>query len=163
QGTFREDLFYRLNVLPVTVPPLRDRDGDILFLAEHFLKEFAVELNFPKKSLGDTAREVIASYDFPGNVRELRNLIERLYILVSSSEISGKDIKPHLKASAGTQDGDFSFSLQNFTDARRDFDIKFLTYYLQKYNWNISLVADKLGMRQPNLSRKMKELGIRRA
>ncbi|NOZ07491.1 MAG: sigma-54-dependent Fis family transcriptional regulator [FCB group bacterium] len=164
KGTFREDLFYRLNVLPITVPPLREREGDIPILAEHYLQHFSVELNFPKKTLSQSAMALLSGYDFPGNIRELRNLIERLYILVDNQEIRDEDILPHLKisapAAAQTQP---AFNLnQNFATARREFDIQFLTRCLEQNSWNISLTAEKLGMRQPNLSRKIKELGIKR-
>ncbi len=163
EGTFREDLFYRLNVLPITVPALRDREGDIPVLAEHYLQHFAVELNLAKKSLSDQAHQVMSGYYFPGNIRELRNLIERLYILVEKSEITADDILPHLKSEANSPAPAPVFSgNQNFATARREFDVQFLIDSLEKNNWNISLTAEKLGMRQPNLSRKIKELGIKR-
>ncbi len=162
EGTFREDLFYRLNVLPIIVPPLRDRNGDILELAEYFLQHFSVELKMPLKHLSESASRLLQNYAFPGNVREMRNLIERLYILTSGLEINDSDIQPHIQSDGSLHD-DFHFmEAQNFSAAKKEFEVEFLTRQLEKNGWNISAVAELLGMAQPNLSRKLKELGIRK-
>ncbi len=161
QRTFREDLFYRLNVIPIDVPPLRNRQGDIPVLLDYYLDYFAHDLKTQPKRLSDDAIEVLQTYHFPGNVRELRNLIERLYILTSGEVIDAQDVKNHLGADGAERAPDFPFlETKDFTDVKREFEIYYLTRQLEKYNWNISTVAEKLGMAQPNLSRKIKQLDI---
>jgi len=162
EGYFRQDLFYRLNVLPITIPPLRDRTGDRLFLANHFLKHFCSEMKINVKKLTPNAGILLDTYNFPGNVRELKNLIERLCILVSTDKIAKKDIIPHISGLSAAKE-EYSFmSANKFADAKRDFEIQYLTEKLKNCNWNISLTAENLGMKQPNLSRKMKDLNISR-
>ncbi|NQU67736.1 MAG: sigma-54-dependent Fis family transcriptional regulator [Candidatus Marinimicrobia bacterium] len=161
-GTFRQDLFYRLSVLPIHIPALRERTGDVVFLAEHFLQYYSREMKSDVKVLTSKAKECLESYDFPGNVRELKNLMERLCILVSKKEISDKDCMPHLRGSTTGENTCEFMSLENFSDAKREFETQFLSDKLKKSQWNISATADKLGMRQPNLSRKIKELRISR-
>ena len=162
EGYFRQDLFYRLNVLPITIPPLRDRTGDRLYLANHFLKHFCFEMKTNVKKLTPNAGILLDTYNFPGNVRELKNLIERLCILVSTDKIAKKDILPHISGLNAAKE-EYSFmSSNNFADAKRDFEIQYLTEKLKNCNWNISLTAENLGMKQPNLSRKMKDLNISR-
>ena len=162
EGDFRQDLFYRLNVLPITIPPLRDRTGDRLYLANHFLKHFCFEMKTNVKKLTPNAGILLDTYNFPGNVRELKNLIERLCILVSTDKIAKKDILPHISGLNAAKE-EYSFmSSNNFADAKRDFEIQYLTEKLKNCNWNISLTAENLGMKQPNLSRKMKDLNISR-
>lgn len=162
EGYFRQDLFYRLNVLPITIPPLRERSGDRLYLANHFLKHFCSEMKIKVKKLTPNAGILLDTYNFPGNVRELKNLIERLCILVSTDKIAKKDIIPHISGLNAAKE-EYSFmSASNFADAKRDFEIQYLTEKLKNYNWNISLTAENLGMKQPNLSRKMKDLNISR-
>lgn len=158
--TFREDLFYRLNVIPITVPPLRERIGDIEILVAHFLDAYAKEFNVWKKTMLPSALELVSGYSFPGNVRELKNLIERLHILVNNDFITEDDLKPHLLSNSRS---DLNIDISNqssFKEVKKDFEKKYIRTLLEKYNWNISKAAKRLGMQQPNLSRKMKELGI---
>ncbi len=162
ESAFRQDLFYRLNVLPMSIPPLRDRTGDVLFLADHFLQYYATELKEDLKYLTPKAKACLESYEFPGNVRELRNLIERLCILVTNQEITDKDVLPHLRNKTGNDEICDFMTFENFSDARREFETRFITEKLKQSKWNITAAAEKLGMRQPNLSRKMKELKISR-
>jgi len=96
EGIFREDLFYRLNVIPIHIPPLRQRPTDIIDLTRYFLSYFASELNLPKKSMAKKSLNLLTQYPFPGNVRELKNLIERLYILVPGDKIYPEDMGIHL-------------------------------------------------------------------
>jgi len=104
----------------------------------------------------------LESYEFPGNVRELKNLIERLCILVTNQEITDKDVFPHLRNKTGNDEICDFMTFENFSDARREFETRFITEKLKQSKWNITTAAEKLGMRQPNLSRKMKELKISR-
>ncbi len=160
-GTFREDLFYRLNVVPIEIPPLREREGDINLLTKHFLNYFAAELKMKPKTFGDKAVELLKNYHFPGNVRELQNLIERLYITVHGKTISGRSLLAHLSPESSSRDYPFLHT-QSFRDAKKQFDAYYIAEQLKRYSWNISRTAGALGMHQPNLSRKIKELGIKK-
>ncbi|MFQ6673367.1 MAG: sigma-54-dependent transcriptional regulator [Fidelibacterota bacterium] len=166
EGSFREDLYYRLNVVPITVPPLRERQGDVEVLTEYFLEQFALEFNIPRKNLTPGAMARLKEYPFPGNVRELRNLVERWHILTASQRITEDEVTPLVAGSPGGEKPAGAetplYRMGNFREARREFEIRYLTAQLEKYDWNISAVARQLGMHQPNLSRKLKELGIRR-
>jgi len=163
-GSFREDLFYRLNVIPLDIPPLRERHGDIPVLVNYYLEYFAHDLKTESKEISDEAMALFKTYDFPGNIRELRNLIERLYILSGGEVIEASDVRPQLAKSNGTTGSDLPFlDTMDFSDARQEFEIYYLKKQLEKYDWNISEVAEHLGMAQPNLSRKIKQLGIEKS
>ncbi|MBT3590346.1 MAG: sigma-54-dependent Fis family transcriptional regulator, partial [Candidatus Marinimicrobia bacterium] len=162
EGTFREDLFYRLNVIPIKILPLRERSSDIVELAHYFLAYFSSELNQSPKILTKSSCHLLKYYSFPGNVRELKNLIERLYILVSSNKISPEDIYLHLPEIVGRSEDVININAEKFKDARLEFERKFLKEQLDKMGWNISNTAEKLGMQQPNLSRKINDLGIKK-
>ena len=159
-GNFREDLFYRLNVVPFYVPPLRERVGDIPLLAHHFLREFARTHGRAAKELAPGAVEAMMDYRWPGNVRELKNLMERVVILSPQARIEAR----HLGlGSGGGRKGSFerpaeSFgSLQEFREAaERDFILK----KLDEAQGNVSRAADLLGLERSNLYRKMRALGI---
>ena len=159
EGTFRKDLFYRLNVIPITLPPLREREGDLPLLLDHFLDFYARELNMPRKSLTSRALELLETYPFPGNIRELKNLVERLYILLPHDKVQPADLRPYLQTNE-TSETDSLLSIQNFKKARREFEKAYLTRQLERFQGNISKTARHLGMQQSNLSRKLKELGI---
>lgn len=161
KGGFREDLFYRLNVIPVTVPPLRKRRSDIPVLLDYYRQYFGHELKTETKQLSEGAVDLLKGYDFPGNVRELKNLMERLYILTSGEIIDEDDVRPQLRSSSEDGGGHYSFlETKDFSEVRKEFEVYYLTRQLEKYDWNISTVAEKLGMAQPNLSRKIKQLNI---
>lgn len=160
-GTFREDLFYRLNVVPINLPPLREREGDIKILLKHFLTHYAAELSLPPKHFSRDALKMLSDYSFPGNIRELRNLVERLYILSPSTEIDIHEVKPHLNQVVSSE-GDAAIFTETkpFTEAKRLFEERFLESQLRQHAGNISRTAKSLGMQQSNLSRKLKELGL---
>jgi len=160
-STFRDDLFYRLNVVPISIPPLRDREGDIETLTEYFLDYYATEFNTQKKTILPSALETMQQYSFPGNVRELKNIIERLCILVSTDFITKEDVAPHLLLQKSqSQNIENRIEGDTFKDIKSNFEKQFLLQQLNEHNWNVSLIAKKLGMQQPNLSRKIKELGL---
>ena len=160
-GTFRNDLFYRLNVFPIPIPPLRERERDIEVLTEHFLEYYSQEFKTLKKTILPSAMEKLAQYSLPGNVRELKNIIERLCILVTNDFITKDDITPHLLMKKSSSELDIAaIGGQSFKEVKFNFEKKFLQQQLKQYHWNISLIAKKLGIQQPNLSRKIKELGI---
>jgi two-component system nitrogen regulation response regulator NtrX len=157
RGNFREDLFYRLNVIPFTVPPLRDRAEDIPLLAEHFLREFSVAYGRKPKELSDESVEALRSYGWPGNVRELRNLMERLIILHPQRRIEVR----HLALDQGRRQ--IIPKSEGFTSlhavkeaAERDYILK----KLDETGGNVTRASDLLGLERSNLYRKMKALGI---
>ncbi len=161
EGSFREDLFYRLNVVPIHLPPLRERSGDIAVLLEHFLDHYARELKLPRKAFSQAAWKRLLAYSFPGNVREMKNLVERLYILTESAEISQTDLLPHLGQKPVSEGDPFPFlQAGNFNQARQGFERFFLQQALEQNGWNISRTAQQLGLQQPNLSRKIRALHI---
>ncbi len=162
-GEFREDLFYRLNVIPINIPPLRDRKTDIPVLLNYYLDYFAAELKVHPKKFSSSALKLIQNYSFPGNIRELRNLVERLYILTSEDIISGNDVEPHIRIVFESKGENLSFlETKSYSEAKNEFESYYLTKQLEKFNWSISTTAEKLSLQQSNLSRKIKELGIER-
>lgn len=162
EGQFREDLYYRLNVLPLHVPPLKARLEDLDVLIPWFLRKLSVELNLPEKFFNTSAIEQLKRYSFPGNVRELRNILERLYLLTLSDTITKNDINKFVKfLNHSIYEGEY-IKFDNFADAKRKFETKYLQYHLQKNEWNLTRTSDSIGVHQPNLSRKMKELKIKK-
>jgi two-component system nitrogen regulation response regulator NtrX len=178
KGHFREDLFYRLNVIPFQIPPLRDRIGDIPLLAEHFLREFSHTHVRPLRPLSDEARKVLEAYSWPGNVRELRNFIERVVILSSEVEagavLSASELLMHFKNEvASPAMADLSGTLgraddalaadgvRKLRDARQEFEKDFILKVLKDQDWNISRTAALLGIERSHLHRKIKSFGIR--
>jgi two-component system nitrogen regulation response regulator NtrX len=158
-GRFREDLYFRLNVIPIFVPPLRDRDSDIPQLAEHFMAEFAREYGRRPKKLDAGAATGLRAYRWPGNVRELRNVIERLMIMVPGDTIAAADLG-FLDASlvaAPEEAGSVPLPLH---EARERFERDYILRALAAQNGNISRTADVLGVERSNLYRKMRAFGI---
>ena len=161
KGSFRDDLFYRLNVVPISIPPLRERDGDIETLAEHFLEYYSQEFKTQKKTMLPSAMDNLSHYSLPGNVRELKNIVERLCILVTNDFITKDDIAPHLMLDkAPSEFHATTIEGKTYKEVKSNFERQFLQQQLEKNHWNVSLIAKKLGMQQPNLSRKIKELGL---
>ncbi len=157
-GRFREDLYFRLNVIPIFVPPLRDRDTDIPLLAEHFMSELAREYGRRPKRLDPGAATGLRSYRWPGNVRELRNVIERLMIMVPGDVITLADLEFLEGASMATEpDGAPRLSLH---DARERFERDYILRALAAQQGNISRTAEILGVERSNLYRKMRAFGI---
>jgi len=157
RGNFREDLFYRLNVIPFFVPPLRDRLEDIPLLADHFLAEFTTAYGRKPKELTPEAYRVLADYHWPGNVRELKNLLERIVILNPQVRVDARHIP--LAAARKQQDRplDRFGSLQEVREAaEREYILK----KLEETNGNVTRTAELLGLERSNLYRKMKTLGI---
>jgi two-component system nitrogen regulation response regulator NtrX len=158
-GRFREDLYFRLNVIPIFVPPLRDREADIPLLAEHFMAEFAREYGRRPKRLDSGAATGLRSYRWPGNVRELRNVIERLMIMVPGDIIVLSDLAflDGATAAAAEEPGAPTLSLH---EARENFERDYILRALAAQHGNISRTADVLGVERSNLYRKMKAFGI---
>jgi two-component system, NtrC family, nitrogen regulation response regulator NtrX len=156
RGNFREDLFYRLNVIPFFVPPLRDRREDVAELAQHFLREFTTAYGRKPKELTPEAFEVLAGYHWPGNVRELKNLIERIVILNPQVRVDARHIPLNSRRPAERTLERFG-SLQEVREAaEREYILK----KLEETHGNVSRTAELLGLERSNLYRKMKTLGI---
>jgi two-component system, NtrC family, nitrogen regulation response regulator NtrX len=160
-GRFREDLYFRLNVIPIFVPPLRDRQEDIPLLADHFMADFAREYGRRLKTFESTARSVLQHYPWPGNVRELRNVIERLMIMVPGEIISPADLSfldPAALTRAVTADP--AGPRQSLHEARDQFERDLILRTLAEQQGNMSRTAEVLGVERSNLYRKMKAFGI---
>src|SRR4051795_9373611 len=153
-GRFREDLYFRLNVIPIFVPPLRDRDQDVPLLAEHFMGEFAREYGRRPKRLDPGAAAGLRSYRWPGNVRELRNVIERLMIMVPGEVIALGDLA-FLEGGAVAAADQPDAPALTLHDAREKFERDFIMRALAAQSGNISRTAEILGVERSNLYRKM--------
>jgi two-component system nitrogen regulation response regulator NtrX len=157
RGNFREDLFYRLNVIPFSVPPLRDRREDIPLLAEHFLREFTTAYGRKPKELTPEAYQLLTEYHWPGNVRELKNLIERIVILNPQVRVDARHIPLNTLRRQPDRPPDRFGSLQEVREAaEREYILK----KLEEAHGNVTRTAELLGLERSNLYRKMKTLGI---
>jgi len=163
-GMFREDLYYRLNVIPFHVPPLRARRQDIPLLVRHFLEYFCGKEGREIKQLDAEAMEAMSRYPWPGNVRELKNLIERLVIMVPSKVITRTQLPfaATRPTSAGDEPGGYEgvTAADTFREAREEFEKEFLLRKLEEHDWNVSRTAEAIDMERSNLHRKIKGYGI---
>ena len=159
KGRFREDLFYRLNVFPIEVPPLRQRTEDIPILVETFLEDFAVQNRDKRKMITPDALEILRKYSWPGNVRELKNLVERLVILVDGDAIDSRDIPDVYNLNTGsTADcSDYEFmNLKTFKEARMAFEEEFIKRKLLEHHNNVSKTASAIGVGRSLLHKRIK-------
>lgn len=158
RGNFREDLFYRLNVIPFHVPPLRERIEDVCLLADHFLKEFTTAYGRKPKELTPEAYRVLQDYSWPGNVRELRNLMERIVIMNPQVRIDARHIPLNpLRRAVAERPMDRFGSLQQVREAA---EREYILRKLEETRGNVTRAAELLGLERSNLYRKMKALGI---
>ncbi len=157
RNAFREDLFYRLNVIPFYVPALRERTEDIPILAAHFVKEFCEAYGKKSKAFAPPAAEVLLAYSWPGNVRELKNLVERLVIMCPSLRIEPHHLPPELFRGASKSPQKPYESLQ---EARSAYEREFVLRKLEEHRWNMTRAAVALGLERSHLYRKMRSLGI---
>ena len=173
KGTFREDLYYRLNVVPIVVPPLRERREDIPLLIRHFMKVHAEEQGLRTKEVTPEAMTVFQQYEWPGNIRELRNLIERLMIMVPGNVIDGVQattslqVKPPGAVSAALSVPSqpaanplFTQPFDSLRDARNAFEKEYIARKLREHHWNISRTAEDLKIERSHLHRKIKLLDV---
>jgi len=157
RGNFREDLFYRLNVIPFEVPPLRERLEDIPLLADHFLREFTTAYGRKAKELTPEAYEILREYGWPGNVRELKNLMERIVIMYPQIRIDARHIPLPVARRAPERTAERTASLVEVRQAaERDYILK----RLDECGGNVSRAAEQLGLERSNLYKKMRTLGI---
>jgi two-component system nitrogen regulation response regulator NtrX len=162
-GAFREDLFYRLNVVPVVSPPLRERKEDLPLLIDYFSKAMAVEMKTTVKSFSPEALTYMQNLSYPGNVRELKNLVERIYLLCDRRVITPADLEAcSCISQTGSKSVDSSFWNETlpFVDKKREFESRYLSIQLKLHGNSVSRTAEALGLQQSNLSRKLHDLGI---
>lgn len=162
-GNFREDLYYRLNVIPFHVPPLRERKADIARLAAHFLEYFSSKESRETKALDDESMQAITNYTWPGNVRELKNLIERLVIMSPGKIITRNQLPQSIQNNrliSTREQTLISPTSNNFRTAKEEFEKEFLIQKLDENDWNISRTAEAVEIERSNLHRKIKAYGI---
>jgi two-component system nitrogen regulation response regulator NtrX len=159
QGHFREDLFYRLAVIPIEVPALRERRDDIPLLVDHFLALFCAENGKRRKAISGDALAYFLAYDWPGNIRELRNMVERLVIMTGGDTIGPDDLPAPLKPkeAAAAAGGEGQRSLK---EARDGFERAYILAELRAHDWNMTRTAERLGIERSHLYRKIKTYGI---
>jgi DNA-binding NtrC family response regulator len=160
-GEFREDLYDRLNVLPLRVPRLSDRKGDIAQLAQRFVLESGKQNDRPHKRLSEGALSLLLSYDYPGNVRELKNLVERLVILTAGDEISEHEARALLPSAAGQGDGLKYVAGKTLREMLDDAERALIRTALEFHLGNVTATADALGVERSHLYKKMRALGLR--
>ncbi len=165
-GAFREDLFYRLNVIPFEIPPLRERKEDIPVLAHHLLAQYCAEYGKLPKSMSPAALDRLVQYPWPGNVRELKNLMERMVIMVPAHRIEPRDLEPSLAARAADAGRDPEaealpgLEAVTLKEGRDRFERAFLRRHLEANGWNITRTAERLGIERSNLHRKLRAFGL---
>jgi len=166
-GKFREDLFYRLRVVTIELPPLREHKGDIGVLADAFLRMHGARLNRTLR-LSREALAALEAYDWPGNVRELKNALERSAVMCRGEEIALGDLPEEVESgqpltridgATGTSSG---MSERDFREAKRKFETAWITKELVSHRWNVSRTAATIGLHRQSLQEKLRELGIRR-
>ena len=161
QGRFREDLYYRLAVIPIEVPPLRQRQEDMPLLVEHFIHLFSGENAKRPKTISVEALAYFLSYDWPGNVRELRNMVERLVIMTPGDVIGPEALPPPLRPrDAAPASADESQREKTLKEAREAFERAYILSELRALDWNMTRTAEKLGIERSHLYRKLKTYGI---
>jgi transcriptional regulator of acetoin/glycerol metabolism len=163
KGTFRRDLFYRIGVVTIEVPPLRDRGGDILALFEHFSAHYAEQIGRPQMRLGDDAAALLMQHGWPGNVRELRNMVQRLYLVAPGPAVVPGDLPPEVRdgvaeAEAAALDGLLG---ENASDLE-SIEASVIRRTIRAEKGNLTRVAAILGISRPTLYRKMRQFGIER-
>ena len=163
-GKFREDLYFRLNVVPLTAPPLRERREDVPELAEHFLNTYAEENGFLPKALSEETRDLLLQYDWPGNIRELKNLVERLSIMVSGDTIYPEDLPTLDGMSIPKQPGSFPDLGVGKTlrQVREAVERHYIAEALERHGGNVTRASNALGIERTNLHKKIKQYDLER-
>jgi two-component system nitrogen regulation response regulator NtrX len=160
-GRFREDLFYRLNVVPIQVPPLRDRLADVPLLVERFVSDLTLQSGLGIKTFTADAITALQQRDWPGNVRELRNAVERLLILVGGAEITARDVERLTSGPADAAVGDL-VRCETFEEFKQEAERAYLLHKLDENDWNVSETARKLAMPRSNLYKKIDKYSLQR-
>ncbi len=160
EGKFREDLYYRLNVIPIHVPRLTERKEDIEVLINYFIERFSQEHGTGKKIITEDGMEFLREYPWPGNVRELKNIIERVVIMVSTEEIKAEDIKKNIGSGGKDQLRGVNYAGGSLKETRESFEKDFIIAALKKNEGNVSVTAKELDIERTNLHRKIKQYNI---
>jgi len=158
---FRKDLLHRINVITINVPPLRERRGDIPFLSEHFIKQFCINSEIPEKKIGKSALTMLVNMNWPGNIRQLKHLMEKCAILVKEKNITSDHIEEFMDIGVKNGDQDY-YSAKDFSEAKSVFEKEYIMSALRKNNWQIKRTAESLGMDRTTLFRKMKQHMIKK-
>jgi two-component system nitrogen regulation response regulator NtrX len=162
EGRFRQDLYYRLNVIPLRIPPLRERREDIPLLVDRFLKDFARKEGDAEKKVTEDVLVALMKYHWPGNVRELKNIIERLVIMTQSGVISKCDITPLFeegKTQAPPAEPE-EIASDSFRAAKQDFERQYIVRKLREFDGNISRTAEAIGLERSNLHKKIRSFDL---
>jgi DNA-binding NtrC family response regulator len=159
QKQFREDLYYRLNVVSIKLPPLRERGGDILLLADRFLGRFAGERGRSGLAFSEPAKTIMKEYRWPGNVRELQNVVERAVLLCNGDRIGAADLA--LAPPAAAKEAGINWGALSWREAREEFEKSYLAQALNECGGNISKTAEKIGLDRTNLQDKVKKYGLK--
>lgn len=157
-GHFRADLFYRLNVIPFQVPPLRERREDVPALVSHFNKRYSADYGKPPKEFAEDAMDLLVNNDWLGNVRELKNTIERIVIMNAKAKITVDDL-PRMETSDSIPSSSFRF--QTFKDATDAYQREFIQHKLAEFDGNVAKAAEDMGVDRSHLYRRMRSLGIK--
>jgi two-component system nitrogen regulation response regulator NtrX len=163
EGRFREDLFYRLNVVPIVVPPLRERRGDVRPLVTYFVTQAVRSNHGPPKIIEDPAMERLEALDWPGNVRELRNTVERLLILSPGEAVRAEDVDALVAGT--TSGGTLGAALLNigaFSEFKESAEMAYIAHKLRVNDWNVSETARQIDMPRSNLYKKIEKYGLNR-
>ncbi|MDD5168462.1 MAG: sigma-54 dependent transcriptional regulator [Syntrophales bacterium] len=159
-GRFRQDLYYRLNVIPLLIAPLRERKEDIPLLARRFLSDFAAKEGEPEKRITDDALDLLMLHNWPGNVRELKNIIERLVIMTPSDVIGAGDIPPFSHCETEQDESGLAETADSLKAAKMDFERQYIMKKLREFDGNISKTAEAIGLERSNLHRKIRGYGL---
>ncbi len=162
EGNFREDLFHRLNVIPITIPPLRERKEDIIELVNHFSKLICKKNNLPNVKFNKDALKLLQANNWSGNIRELKNIVERIIIMVPKEEITANDIS-HLLPNSKAKGNDFLNVSNSFQEFKEITERAFILKQLELNNWNISKTAELLDIQRSHLYNKMKKYNIEKS
>jgi two-component system nitrogen regulation response regulator NtrX len=165
-GRFREDLLFRLNVIPLTVPPLRERAGDVRLLGEHFLARYAAHRKSPAPTLQEASWRLLDAYAWPGNIRELQNVIERLVILSPGAEVGPQDLPTEMTRGISSPSGSSPvagaspYLGMSLRDAREAFERDLIQAALHRHKGNVARAADELGLDRTHLHRRINAMGL---
>jgi two-component system, NtrC family, nitrogen regulation response regulator NtrX len=161
EGRFRQDLYYRLNVIPLRITPLRDRKEDIPLLVDRFLRDFALKEGDTEKKVTDEVINALMRHNWPGNVRELKNIIERLVIMTPNGMIEQCDIFPFFEeAGKDLSPTEPELTSDSFHDAKQDFERQYIMRKLREFDGNISRTAAAIGLERSNLHKKIRSYGL---
>lgn len=158
-GNFREDLYFRLNVVPIVLPPLRRRKTDVPVLAKAFIRQYAQENGVRPKEISETAMQALRTYDWPGNIRELKNIIERLMIMSSSQVVDIEDLPAHIRK----PDTNLPFHIEDgltLKEMRERVEREYILLALKRNDWNITQTARELDVDRTNLHKKIRYYGL---